>query len=328
MLVKPLIKEDFCNHINFLTTHGDQFVLLIDFEVENYILCPITDLSGSGMYIAFPNFSFLPEKPVFNNKIHLEPICFEFESYKQAFDEVYKHLLYGDSYLLNLTFSIPVRLDVQLLDVFINARSKYKIYLQDRFICFSPETFIRIIENNLYTYPMKGTINANIPNAVDKLLNDEKEISEHYTVVDLLRNDLSMVAKRVRVNKFRYIESIHTNRVNLLQTSSEISGILPDNWKEIFAEILLQLLPAGSVSGAPKQKTTNIIAKVEKRKRGFYTGVALYFDGNNVDSCVMIRFIEKVSDGFVYQAGGGLTTRSSCKEEYQEILNKIYVPIF
>lgn len=327
MLIRPLIKEDFCNDINFLTTRGVQFILLIDFELEHYILCPINDLSGSGIYVAFPNFSYLPEKPVFNKKIFLEPICFDFELYKQAFDEVYKHLLHGDSYLLNLTFSIPVRLNVQLMDVFNNACSKYKIYLHDRFICFSPETFIRIIGNDLYTYPMKGTINANIPNAVDKLLNDEKELSEHYTVVDLLRNDLSMVARRVRVKKFRYIESIYTNRVNLLQTSTEISGILPDNWKETFAEILLKLLPAGSVSGAPKQKTTQIIAKVEKRKRGFYTGVALYFDGSNVDSCVMIRFIEKVPDGYVYHAGGGLTTRSTCEEEYQEILNKIYVPI-
>jgi para-aminobenzoate synthetase component 1 len=102
---------------------------------------------------------------------------------------------------------------------------------------------------------------------------------------------------------------------------------LPNNFRENLAETIFKLLPAGSISGAPKKKTVSIIHEAEDYERGYYTGVAFLFDGHNIDSCVLIRFIEKVNDGFVYKSGGGITINSQCEDEYNELIQKIYVPV-
>jgi para-aminobenzoate synthetase component 1 len=81
------------------------------------------------------------------------------------------------------------------------------------------------------------------------------------------------------------------------------------------------------VSGAPKNKTRTIISEAEKEKRGYYTGVAGYFDGDQIDSGVMIRFIEQEGDQFYYRSGGGITSQSQAQSEYQEMIDKIYAPI-
>jgi len=90
---------------------------------------------------------------------------------------------------------------------------------------------------------------------------------------------------------------------------------------------LFTLLPAGSITGAPKNKTVEIIRSTETYERGFYTGVFGVFDGCNMDSAVMIRFIERTPEGYVYKSGGGITAFSKVEDEYNEILEKIYVPI-
>jgi len=123
---------------------------------------------------------------------------------------------------------------------------------------------------------MKGTIDATVPDAENVILNDPKETAEHYTIVDLIRNDLSIVAKNVRVKRFRYIDLIRTDTKNLLQVSSEICGDLENGYESALGDIIFSLLPAGSVSGAPKKKTTEIIAAAEGTKRGYYTGIAGY----------------------------------------------------
>ncbi|MFZ1573367.1 MAG: chorismate-binding protein, partial [Candidatus Kapaibacterium sp.] len=91
-------------------------------------------------------------------------------------------------------------------------------------------------------------------------------------------------------------------------------------------DTLISLLPAGSISGAPKKKTLEIINKVEKYKRGYYTGVFGYFDGVNLESSVMIRFIEKTSKGLIFKSGGGITFLSEAYKEYNELIDKVYVP--
>jgi len=89
----------------------------------------------------------------------------------------------------------------------------------------------------------------------------------------------------------------------------------------------MALLPAGSVSGAPKKKTLEIIAENETDPRGYYTGVFGIFDGENVDSAVMIRYIEKSGDKLWYRSGCGITNQSECASEYKEMIDKVYVPI-
>ncbi len=146
-------------------------------------------------------------------------------------------------------------------------------------------------------------------------------------VVDLLRNDLGIVAKKVKVDKFRYIDKINAGDKELLQVSSKISGHLEKNWNEKIGDIITSLLPAGSITGTPKKKTVEILNKIEKYDRGFYTGIFGVYDGKSLDSAVMIRFIEKNLNGeLVYKSGGGITCDSSSKNEYQELLDKIYIP--
>lgn len=209
------------------------------------------------------------------------------------------------------------------------------------FVCFSPETFVRIKGGRIYSYPMKGTLDASLPNAEKQLMEDRKEAAEHATIVDLIRNDLSRVAENVRVDKYRYIDVLHTNKGDLLQTSSEISGRLPEDYQEHLGEILDAQLPAGSITGAPKDKTMQIIHEAEGYDRGFYTGIMGIYDQGELNSAVMIRFVEEeaspsktekgknseVSRELYFKAGGGITSKSDCRKEYEEVIQKIYLPI-
>lgn len=117
---------------------------------------------------------------------------------------------------------------------------------------------------------MKGTIDAKVPNAEDRILGDIKEMAEHTMVVDLLRNDLGIVSNKVKVEKFRYIDKINAGNKKLLQISSKISGHLDDNWHEKIGDILTSLLPAGSIMGTPKRKTIEILNDVEAYDRFLY----------------------------------------------------------
>lgn len=256
----------------------------------------------------------------------LEVNPFSFEAYLSGFEKVVKHLKKGNSFLVNLTFPSKIISDVTPKSVYQKAFAPYKLLYKDNFVCFSPECFVKIKDGHIYSYPMKGTIDANLPNAADILLNNTKEQQEHHTIVDLIRNDLSMVAKEVTVTKFRYLEKIKTAKGEIYQTSTEIRGKLQKNWEKNFGELLLKMLPAGSISGAPKPQTLKIIKETENYDRGFYTGIFGIFDGNAIDSAVAIRFIEKINGEFWYKSGGGITHQSNVKEEYIELINKIYIP--
>jgi len=203
------------------------------------------------------------------------------------------------------------------------------LWLKDKFVCFSPEIFVRIDGGEIKSFPMKGTIDATLPNAGQILMQDTKEAAEHATIVDLIRNDLSMVSDHVNVTSYRYIDRLQTNKGPILQTSSEISGTLPPDYKEHIGDILFRLLPAGSITGAPKSKTIQIIAEAEDYERNFYTGVMGYYANGKLDSAVMIRFIEQGNEGQLYfKAGGGITAKSRWESEYNEVKQKIYVPIY
>ncbi|NQU51708.1 MAG: aminodeoxychorismate synthase component I, partial [Bacteroidetes bacterium] len=187
--------------------------------------------------------------------------------------------------------------------------------------------FVQIENRKISSFPMKGTIDASKKNAKELILNDSKELAEHNTIVDLIRNDLSLVAENVEVEKFRYLERIKTNQRDLWQVSSKITGDLPEDYSENIGDIIYTMLPAGSISGAPKKKTVEIIKNAENYTRGFYTGIFCYFDGKNLDSCVLIRYIEKQNDELIYKSGGGITFKSKVEPEYDEMLKKVYVPI-
>lgn len=305
------------------------FVFLLDFELNKPMCWKWSD-SENIFQFNFDGVTNQKKANTQNNNIRSSDFEFNkapisFEAYKNKFDQIKKEIELGNSFLVNLTTKTKINSNYTIAEIFNRANAKYTCYLKNEFVCFSPETFVKIKAGKIYSYPMKGTINASIPDAKNILLNDLKEISEHATMVDLIRNDLSRVSKNVKVTKYRYYEEIVTQQDNLGQVSSEIMGELAPNYFENIGEILFDLLPAGSISGAPKQKTVNIIAAAEKEDRGYYTGIAGYYDGQNLDSTVLIRYLQ--NDNY-YRSGGGITCNSEALNEYQEMIDKVYVPLF
>ena len=314
--------------MNFLSANEIPFFFMIDFLAQNIIILEEKDLEKADIFIKFPDFKF--EKPIQNSEknIFWENFPQSREDYQKGFEIVQKNLKGGNSYLANYTCQTEIKTNLSLKEIYKISDAKYKVYFNDQFVFFSPETFVEIKENKIFTYPMKGTIDASVENAVNVLKEDKKELAEHYTVVDLLRNDLSMVADNVQLEEFQRIDFIKTRQKDLYAMSSKISGELKPEFQQNIGDILQKLLPAGSILGAPKMKTLEIVLEAENYQRGFYTGVCGWFDGRNLDSCVMIRFIEKENEKFYFKSGGGITHMSQLEDEYQEMKNKIYVPIY
>ena len=307
--------------IDKLCASKTPFIVISDFEGERLEVYTLDEAKKAGIEFAIDH-SFQPKQHAL--KLQKNPVSFS--SYKKKFDRVIEEIKSGNTYLLNLTQPTPVTTNATLEEIFTTANAPYKIKYKNEFVCFSPETFIQIEGDTIATFPMKGTIDANLPDAKERILANEKEMAEHVMVVDLLRNDLGIVADRIRVEKFRYITRIDTKEKSLLQVSSKITGKLPHGWQKNFSSILSSLLPAGSISGTPKRKTLEIIKEIEGYERGFFSGVFGYFDGENFDSCVMIRFIEKNNNIYIYKSGGGITLESDPLAEYNELLDKVYLP--
>lgn len=311
-----------------LSERKEPFFFLINFLMDVVRIFTQNEIENNSLLIDFHNLTNVKNEhepiPNFEWKSFPETL----EDYQRGFGIVQENLRKGNSYLTNYTRKTEIETSLTLEDIFKFSKAKYKILAPKEFVCFSPETFIEIIDNKIFTHPMKGTIDAEIENAENILKNDPKEKAEHYTVVDLLRNDLSMVANNVRVKDFQRIDFIKTKQKDLLAMSSEIEGEIKPEFQNKIGSILQKLLPAGSILGAPKPKTLEIILEAEKYDRGFYTGIAGYFDGKNLDSCVMIRFIEKENEKLFFKSGGGITHQSELKSEYEEMKNKIYVPIY
>jgi len=312
--------------MNKLGAKGIPFVFLIDFEMKKIIIS--TKLENDGQL----NFEMNGFSNHFSTSTICQPSYFETypidkSKYTEQFQTVKTEIQRGNSFLLNLSSPTKVVTDLTIQDIYHSTDAKYKVYLKDEFVCFSPEIFVQIKNGRIASFPMKGTIDANVQNAESIILEDQKELAEHFTIVDLIRNDLSRVAKKVNVDRFRYIDRITTSKKDLLQVSSEVSGMLPEDYTSTIGSILFNLLPAGSISGAPKLKTLEIIQQAEGQERGYYTGICGHFDGKNLDSGVMIRYIEKVNDELYYRSGGGITSMSEMGLEYQEMLDKVYLPI-
>ena len=309
--------------MNELGAEKVPFFFMIDFLKEKGEVIPLEDLSSDIQF------------SMHEDQLNTPPIDFSFDKfpisakeYQKQFKIVHDHLLFGNSYLTNLTCRTPINTNLSLQQIYTHTQAKYKLNYKNQFVCFSPEIFVQIKDGKIASYPMKGTIDAAIDDARSKILSDEKEAAEHATIVDLIRNDLSLVANEVTVTKYRYIDELITNEKRLLQVSSEIVGQLPTNYHEQLGTIFDQLLPAGSICGAPKKKTVEIILEAENYNRNFYTGVFGVFDGKNVDSAVMIRFIERENEQLIFKSGGGITAKSDCESEYNEMIQKVYVPIY
>ena len=374
------MKQEIIDKINQLASQDEPFLFVINYQGDKAFIRLLSDINPEECLFDFEgrgNLSHVwketlkeeiseketwkketSEKEISETTWQIEPPLYE--DYERSFNIVKSNIMAGNSYLTNLTCRVLVSCHLSLEEIFHRAKGKYKLLLRRKrnltpFVCFSPETFVRIKGGRIYSYPMKGTLDASLPNAEKQLMEDRKEAAEHATIVDLIRNDLSRVAEDVRVDKYRYIDVLHTNKGNILQTSSEISGRLPEDYPHHLGEILDAQLPAGSITGAPKDKTMQIIQEAEGYDRGFYTGIMGIYDQGELNSAVMIRFIEeetspvdfetdgeknfkakegKASEGkepkasrkLYFKAGGGITSKSDCRKEYEEVIQKIYLP--
>ena len=334
--ILPESSQQAIQKMNDLGSQGKPFLFVIDYEMKQPIVLTLEEVEQANIFykindktnvsVGYYNADRVQNPACVALKLEKYPISFQ--EYLKSFDLVKQAMLRGDSFLTNLTKPTPIKVNLSLQEIFQRSRAKYQLYFNDKFVLFSPEIFIKIQDGIISSHPMKGTISADIPDAETIILNDKKEFAEHTTIVDLIRNDISMISEKVWVEKFRYISRIHTHDGDLLQVSSEICGKLPSDYQAQIGTILFQLLPAGSICGAPKPQTLAIIAEAENYDRGYYTGVFGIFDGKNLDSSVMIRFIEKQEDGsLIFKSGGGITVFSDARSEYQEMIDKVYLPI-
>ena len=320
---KELIKEK----LNKFGFEKEPFLFVLSYDLSKFYIEKLSNLPKT---IKFELTSNEHNKSKDIKKSKLEKFPISFEEYRKSFDYIQEQIKSGNSYLLNLTAKTKIKTSLSLDEIYENIDAKFKLRFQnnkDDFVCFSPERFVEVKKNKISTYPMKGTIDATITNAQARILGDIKEMAEHTMVVDLLRNDLGIVGSKVRVDKFRYVEKINAGNKKLLQVSSKISANLQNNWHENIGDIITSILPAGSITWTPKKKTVEILNRVEDYDRSFYTGIFGVFDGINLDSSVIIRFIEANKDGqMFYKSGGGITIDSNVLNEYQELLDKIYLP--
>jgi para-aminobenzoate synthetase component 1 len=307
--------------LDVLGAQRKPFLFISDFKAQRLEIFEPKDLQGEDVEFSINhNYSYKEH----SHFLKIAPATLK--SYTKKFNAVIEKIKSGETYILNLTQASKIQTDLSLKKMYELSNAVYKLRFKDEFICFSPEKFIQMQEDKIHTFPMKGTIDASIKDAKEKILADEKEMAEHIMVVDLLRNDLSIVALDVKVEAFRNVTQIEAGEKKLLQVSSHISGKIGDDWHSKIGTILKSILPAGSISGAPKKSTLQIIEDVEEYDRGFFSGVFGYYDGNKLDSGVMIRFIEKKDGKLLYKSGGGITLDSNNTSEYNELLDKIYLP--
>ena len=319
---------DYIDTMNRLGKEGKPFIFIIDYESCEPLVFPLEMAAENGIYYAVGKCNNFDFQNIDKRKFTFEKFPVSYSIFKESFDRVITEIQLGNSFLSNLTFPTQIITDLTLKEIFSWSEAPYKLIYKDMFVVFSPELFVKTCNGKISSYPMKGTIDASEPDAETRIFNDLKETAEHHTIVDLIRNDLSLVATNVTVERFRFLDTVKTNDGILLQVSSEVTGQLPENYREHLGDLFHKLLPAGSICGAPKRKTLEIISKSEIYKRGFYTGVFGIFDGSDLQSAVMIRYIEKADNQLTFKSGGGITALSDPLKEYQEVIDKVYVPIY
>ena len=312
-----------------MAASGIPFIFIVDAWAERWVVKEFPDAVSAGILWNMEGAGTLGETQPGDGSFRFDARVVSRVTYRRGFEIIRRAQIGGESWLANLTFPSVLDTDLSLERLAGCARAPFRLLVHGSLAVFSPERFVSIgEEGQISSFPMKGTIDASLPDAAEKIMADEKEKAEHVTIVDLIRNDLGMVARRISVPRYRFITEVKARGRHLLQVSSEISGELGNEWQNRAGTILKRLLPAGSVTGAPKKRTGEIIREAEGYERGWYTGVFGVFNGRSLDSAVMIRFVEKSNDGkLVYKSGGGITIYSDMEAEYAELEAKIYAPV-
>ncbi len=254
--------------------------------------------------------------------------------YIKNINKIKKHIKLGDVYELNYCiefFSNKTKINPQETYLHLTKKSPtpFAAFIKinkNYLISASPERFIKKIKDKIISQPIKGTIKKTNDNKKNKILrkqlfNDIKERSENIMIVDLVRNDLSITAKKNSVN----VEELF-GIYEFPQVYQMISTIVSDKSKKhTSVDVIKNAFPMGSMTGAPKIKAMELIEKYETTKRGLYSGAVGYFSPNdNFDFNVVIRSILYNSDNkyLSFIVGGAITYKSIPDKEYQECLLK------
>jgi len=242
-----------------------------------------------------------------------------------------KHIVDGDIFQVVLSNSLSAPYEGSLKTAYKYLRktnpSPYMFYFSSDEIEIagaSPETLVKLDGKKLSTFPLAGTRKRGKTEKEDKelefdLLNDEKEIAEHNMLVDLGRNDIGRISKigSVKVEKYMNIERFS----HVMHIGSTVSGEIEDGLDSLDA--IDSILPAGTLSGAPKIKACQIINELENNKRGIYGGAIGYlaFTGSS-DTCIAIRLVFKKNGKIHIRSGAGIVADSVPENEYEECINK------
>lgn len=253
------------------------------------------------------------------------------KAYGAMVEKAKEYIREGDIFQVVLSNPMTARAKGSLFDTYRVLRtanpSPYMFYFSSDDIEVagaSPETLAKLENGKIYTFPLAGTRPRGKTKEEDlalekELLADEKELAEHNMLVDLGRNDLGRISTpgTVHVEKYMKIERFS----HVMHIGSTVSGELKPEMDAVDA--INAILPAGTLSGAPKIRACEIISQLEKRKRGIYGGAVGYLDfGGNMDTCISIRLAYKKNGVVCVQSGAGIVADSVPEREYEECRNK------
>jgi anthranilate synthase component 1 len=262
-----------------------------------------------------------------------EPLtpCFPKEDYCKMVERAKHYIREGDIFQVVLSDPMTAAAEGSLFDTYRVLRtenpSPYMFYFSSDDVEIagaSPETLAKLEDGILHTFPLAGTRPRGKTEEEDlrleqELLADEKERSEHNMLVDLGRNDIGRISQlgTVRVEQYMTIERFS----HVMHIGSTVSGqIRPD---KDAVDAVDSILPAGTLSGAPKFRACQIIQELEGRKRGIYGGAIGYLDfTGNLDTCIAIRLAYKKNGRVCVQSGAGIVADSVPETEFQECTNK------
>lgn len=256
---------------------------------------------------------------------------FDKDSYCEMVEKAKNHIREGDIFQIVLSNRLSAPFEGSLLNAYRILRtinpSPYMFYFSGNDVEVagaSPETLVKLENGELHTFPLAGTRPRGKTPAEDEalekdLLADEKELAEHNMLVDLGRNDLGKISKfgSVEVEKLHSIERYS----HVMHIGSTVRGEIRDEFDALDA--VSAVLPAGTLSGAPKIRACQIIAELENNKRGIYGGAIGYIDfTGNLDTCIAIRIAYKKNGKVFVRSGAGIVADSVPEKEYQECINK------
>ena len=257
--------------------------------------------------------------------------CFSREKYMEMTEKAKHYIREGDIFQVVLSNPIEAQAEGSLFDAYRVLRttnpSPYLFYFSSddlEMVGASPETLVKLEGKTLYTFPLAGTRPRGATEEEDRrleeeLLADEKELAEHNMLVDLGRNDIGKISRIGSVKVETYLSVQRFSHV--MHLGSTVTGTIRDDRDAVDA--VDAILPAGTLSGAPKLRACQIIGELEGRPRGVYGGAIGYLDfSGNLDTCIAIRLAFQKNGRVTVRSGAGIVADSVPEREYEECINK------